>query len=68
MKKVVTMLILGTTLLSSCVSQKRVYKVTFGDGTYNYFELRYKPAPDSKSIEYDGQTILGIEKIEKVDL
>lgn len=66
MKKVVIMLILGTTLLSSCVSQRKVYKVTFGDGTYDYFALRYKPAPDAKAIEYDGQTILGVKKIERI--
>lgn len=68
MKKVVTMLILGAALLSSCAPQKRIYKVTFGDGTYDYFELHYKPAPDAKAIEYDGETILGVEKIEKIDL
>lgn len=68
MKKVVTILVFGAVFLASCAPQKRVYRVTFGDGTYDYFELNYKPAPDSKAIEYDGQTILGVEKIEKVDL
>lgn len=44
-----------------------VYKVTFGDGTYDYYELKKRPAPDAKSIEVDGEVILGVKRIERVD-
>ena len=42
----------------------RVYRVTFTDGTYDYYELNYRPANGATSIEYQGETILGVEKIE----
>lgn len=54
----------GLLLLSGC--SPKIYKVTFVDGTYEYFELK-KPQKNAKSIEYNGETILGVEKIEKLD-
>jgi major membrane immunogen (membrane-anchored lipoprotein) len=42
----------------------RVYRVTFSDGTYDYYELDYRPANGATSIEYQGETIIGVEKIE----
>lgn len=52
-------------LLSAC--SPRIYRVTFTDGTYDYYELRYKPQPGANSIEVDGETILGVQKIEKLN-
>lgn len=51
--------------LVGCVPSKRVYRVEFKDGSYEYYELDYRPKDGAKSIEYDGQTILGVEKIEQ---
>lgn len=53
--------------LSGCAPRKYFYKVTFNDGSVEYYELNYKVKPDAKAIEYDDETILGIDKIEKVD-
>lgn len=52
-------------LLSAC--SPRIYRVTFTDGSYDYYELRYKPQPGATSIEVDGETILGVQKIEKLN-
>lgn len=52
-------------LLSAC--SPRIYRVTFTDGSYDYYELRYKPQPGANSIEVDGETILGVQKIEKLN-
>lgn len=49
-----------------CAPQKQAYKVTFSDGTVEYYELNYKPKSDAKTIEYDGNTIVGVEQIEKI--
>lgn len=54
-------------LLAGCAPRKYAYKVFFKDGSVEYYELNYKPKPDAKAIEYDDETILGIDKIEKVD-
>lgn len=55
-------------LIALCVATAcrpmRVYRVTFSDGTYDYYELNYRPASGATSIEYQGETILGVEKIE----
>ena len=55
-------------LIALCVATAcrpmRVYRVTFSDGTYDYYELNYRPANGATSIEYQGETILGVEKIE----
>ena len=55
-------------LIALCVATAcrpmRVYRVTFTDGTYDYYELNYRPDNGATSIEYQGETILGVEKIE----
>ena len=50
-----------------CTPKKYIYKVEFSNGDVEYYELDYKPKSDSKSIEYNGETILGIDKIEKYE-
>lgn len=61
-------LIIGATALASaCTPAKHVYKVTFHNGDVDYYELDYRPKKDAQSIEYDGETILGVEKVEKID-
>lgn len=40
------------------------YKVTFNDGSVEYYELPYKVKKDSKTIEYEGETILGVKETE----
>lgn len=45
----------------------RRYKVTFADGTTDYYELTYKPKQGATAIEYDGETILGVKQIERAD-
>lgn len=44
----------------------RTYKVTFGNGDIDYYNLDYKPKKDAKSIQYEGETILGVEKLEAI--
>lgn len=46
----------------------RVYRVTFSNGTYDYYELDYRPDTAAHSIEYNGETIIGVEKIERINL
>lgn len=53
--------------LAGCTPSKHVYKVTFGNGDVEYYELDYKPKKDAKSIKCEGETILGIDKIERFD-
>ena len=59
-------------LIALCVATAcrpmRVYRVTFTDGTYDYYELNYRPANGATSIEYQRETILGVEKIERINL
>jgi hypothetical protein len=52
--------------IESCAPQHYTYKVTFKNGDYEYYDLTYKPKKDAKAIEYDGETLLGIDKIERV--
>lgn len=53
--------------LDGCTTAKVYpYKVTFADGTVEYFELPYKVKKDSKSIEYNGETILGVDTCEMI--
>lgn len=52
---------------AGCTPAKHVYKVTFDNGDVEYYELDYKPKKDAKAIEYDGETFLGVEKIERID-
>ena len=65
MKKLVTLLF-SLLFLFSCTPTKRAYKVTFKNGTTEYYYLPYKVKEGSKSIEYEGETILGIEEIEEM--
>lgn len=53
--------------LAGCSPSKLVYKVTFGNGDVEYYELDYKPKKDAASVEYEGETILGVDKIERID-
>lgn len=65
MKKLITFLF-GLLFLFSCTPTSRVYKVKFTDGSVEYYHLDYKVKKDAKSIEYEGETILGIEAIEEI--
>ena len=65
MKKL-TILLFSLLFLFSCTPTKRVYKVTFKNGDIEYYYLPYKVKEGSKSIEYEGETILGIESIEEI--
>lgn len=53
-------------LICGCVPSKRVYRVEFADGSYDYFELNYKPKSGATSIDYEGRTFLGVTKIEQI--
>lgn len=61
------LLIISTLMLAGCTPVKHVYKVSFSNGEIEYYELDYKPKKDAKAIEYDGETIFGIEIIERID-
>lgn len=50
---------------TSCATAPKVYRVTFSNGDVDYYELNYRPKAGATSIEYDGTTIMGVEKIEK---
>lgn len=51
--------------LEGCTATKHYsYKVTFNDGSVEYYELPYKVRKDSKTIEYEGETILGVKETE----
>ena len=52
--------------IESCAPRRYTYKVVFTNGDYEYYELHYKPKADSKAIEVDGETLLGVESIERV--
>ena len=60
-------LFLLCSVLAGCAPRKYIYRVTFSDGNYDYYDLNYKPKADSKAIEYDGETILGVQKLERVE-
>lgn len=51
----------------SCTPKKYIYKIEFSNGDIEYYELNYKPKNNSKSIEYNGEIILGVSKIEKYE-
>ena len=56
-----------TGVLNGCsTSRTYTYKVIFKDGTSDYFELKYKPEPGCNSIEYEGETIIGVKGVERV--
>ena len=52
--------------IAGCAPRKYTYKVYFKNGDYEYYELNYKPLRDCSAIEYDGETILGVERVERV--
>jgi hypothetical protein len=53
--------------LEGCTTTKYYpYKVTFNDGSVEYYELTYKVRKDSKAIEYNGETILGVDSVELI--
>lgn len=52
--------------IESCAPHRYTYKVVFSNGDYEYYELNYKPKADSKAIEVDGETLLGVERLERV--
>ena len=54
-------------LILGCAPTKRVYRVEFADGTFDYYELKYKPKDGATSIKYNGETIIGVTKIEQID-
>lgn len=54
-------------VIVGCAARKYTYKVVFENGDYEYYELNYKPHPDCRAIEYDGETIIGVQKIERVE-
>lgn len=60
------LLLLSALTIIQCSSTSRVYKVKFTDGSVEYYHLDYKVKKDAKSIEYEGETILGIEAIEEI--
>lgn len=49
-----------------CAHKRYVYKVTFKNGTYDYFDLNYKPKKGATSIEYNGETIIGVDSLEMI--
>lgn len=61
------LLIAGFVIAAQGCAQKRyVYKVTFKNGTYDYFDLNYKPKKGATSIEYNGETIIGVDSLEMI--
>ena len=59
------LLIIAAALASGCAPRKQVYKVTFRNGDVDYYELDYRPKRGDSSIRYNGDTIIGVENIEK---
>lgn len=53
-------------VLFGCTPRKYTYKVTFEDGTYDYYELTYKLTKGATAIDYDGETIIGVKEFEEV--
>ena len=53
--------------LSGCTPKLYPYKVTFVNGDVEYFDLKYKPKPDCTFIEYEGDTIMGVKSVERID-
>ena len=64
---IILAILLACSINVGCTPHKYIYKIEFSNGDVEYFELNYKPKDDSKSIEYNGETILGVNKIEKID-
>ena len=53
--------------IDGCTANKLYsYKVVFENGNVEYYELTYKVKKDSKVIEYDGETIMGVKEVELI--
>lgn len=64
---VILMIVIICFLDISCTPKKYIYKIEFSNGDVEYYELNYKPKNDSKVIEYDGDVIFGVTKIERYE-
>lgn len=53
-------------MLAACTPTKRAYKVTFKNGAVEYYELDYKLKQGATSIEYNGETIIGVADFELI--
>lgn len=53
-------------VLFGCAPRKYAYKVTFDDGSVEYYELTYKLKKGAKAIDFDDETICGVKEFEKV--
>ena len=63
----VAVILLAFIGIESCTTTKYYpYKITFTDGSVEYFELPYKVKKDSKSIEYKGETFFGVDSVELI--
>lgn len=64
MKKLIALFAIAL-MLQGCATT-RYYKVTYKNGETEYYSLPYKVKKGAKVIEYEGQTILGIDTIEEM--
>lgn len=64
MKKII--ILLAALIVTGCMPRRYAYKVTFVNGEVEYFELNYKPAKNAKSIQYEGDEIIGVKSIERL--
>ena len=53
-------------LLTGCFSSLAPYKVTFGNGRIEYFNLNYKPKANANYIIYQDDTIFNVSGIKKL--
>ena len=53
-------------MLAACTPTKRAYKITFKSGAVEYYELNYKLKQGATSIEYNGETIIGVADFEEI--
>lgn len=52
-------------LLVGC-SSTYACKVTFANGESEFYNLEYRPKPTDKYIKVEGETIIGVKNIERV--
>lgn len=55
-----------TILCVACTPHRYVYKVTFKNGTYDYYDLPHKVKKGATSFDYEGETIIGVKQMELV--
>lgn len=61
------MILIIALILTGCAAgRKAVYRVTFLNGDSEYYELDYRPKKNATSIEYEGETIIGVTEVELV--